>query len=95
MIRFSTNISKKAGLNFSTGIRLKVGPQQKPSQTEGCRCERALALPAPNPITLPRGNDVSQLRRVRCNFDHDGFKVEVLLLRVDGVRAGRYVLQAE
>lgn len=56
---------------------------------------QALALPDPNRIPLPCGNDVSQLRSVRCNFDCDGFKVEVLFLRMDGVRAGGYVLQTE
>lgn len=45
--------------------------------------------------TLPRGNDVSQLWRVGRDFDGDGFKVEVLLLGVDGVRPRCYVLQTE
>lgn len=44
---------------------------------------------------LPCGDDVSQLRRVRRNLDGDSFEIEVLLLRVDGVRARRDVLQAE
>ena len=51
--------------------------------------------PGPPKIPLPRGDDVSQLRRVGRDFDCDGFKVQVLLLGVDSVRPGGYVLQAE
>lgn len=41
---------------------------------------------------LPSSNEVCQLRSVRCNFDGDHLKVEMLLLSMDGVRPCRYVL---
>lgn len=56
-------------------------------------CQRKPCGPPMTP--LPCGDDVSQLRCVGCDFDRDGFKVQVLLLGMDGVRPGGYVLQAE
>lgn len=76
-----------------------MDPWQKNSQVEGYCPPLAVNVSSgtsnPNTTTSPCGDDVGQLRRVRGDFDRDGFEVEVLLLSVDGVRAGRYVLQAE